>query len=99
MGKRMTDDPRVLVHYSKDGKVFEYYDRYKDVIMPYAHNMGISKHLDGSISFDDDLYIAYAYHLDGRRIFRNNKLFTTCTYLEFVNHSFMWRWLNIHGRW
>ena len=66
MGKRMTDDPRVLVHYSKDGKVFEYYDRYKDVIMPYAHNMGISKHLDGSISFDDVLYIAYAYSDDNK---------------------------------
>lgn len=66
IGKRMTDKCRLLVHYSLDGKNFEYLDKYKDVIMPNAHNMGISKHLDGHIESNDNLYIAYAYSDDNK---------------------------------
>ena len=66
IGKRMSEKSRVLVHYSLNGKNFEYLDKYKDVIMPNAHNMGISKHLDGHIESNDDLYICYAYSTDNK---------------------------------
>lgn len=78
IGKRMTDKSRVLVHYSLDGKKFEYLDKYKDVIMPNAHNMGISKHLDGHIDLNDNLYIAYAYSSD-------NKWGRWKTYIQEIN--------------
>ena len=66
IGKRMIDDSRVLVHYSLDGKSFNYLDKYKESIMPYAHNMGISKHLNGHINHKDNLLISYAYSDDNK---------------------------------
>lgn len=66
IGKRMSDKSRVLVHYSLDGKKFDYLGKYKDVIMPNAHNMGISKGLDGHIESNNNLYIAYAYSDDNK---------------------------------
>lgn len=66
IGKRMSKKSRILVHYSYDGKYFEFLDEYKDVIEQYAHNMGISKHLDGHIELTDNLFIAYAYSNDNK---------------------------------
>ena len=43
--------------------------------------------------------LIYVHCQDGRRIFRDNKFFTTCGYLESADHTFMQHWLNIHGRW
>ena len=66
IGNRMLDNSSLLIHYSFDGKQFHYLDEYKDIVVEYAHNMGISKHKNGCISDDDNINIAYAYSNDNK---------------------------------
>ncbi|MBQ0035694.1 MAG: hypothetical protein KBT35_02120 [Firmicutes bacterium] len=61
IGNRMSSDSYLLVMYSLDGREFEILDEIADSFESNAHNLGISKHKDGHITLDDDLYISYAY--------------------------------------
>lgn len=59
--KRFSSDSAVVVYESKDGLVFNKVDSVKHNVVKYAHNMGISKKMNGSIALGDDLFICYAY--------------------------------------
>lgn len=59
--KRFSEQSNVAVYESYDGIVFNKADAVKNNVVKYAHNIGISKKMDGSIGLDDDLYICYAY--------------------------------------
>ena len=61
IGNRMQNNSRVLVYSSLDGKVFFPYTSLKENVKDNAHNLGISKNLDGHIDLEDDLCIIYAY--------------------------------------
>lgn len=61
---RMLENSYLLVEYSKDGREFTKLCEVKENIKNGAHNLGITKHKNGSIFLDDDLYICYAYSDD-----------------------------------
>ena len=58
---RMDQSSRLIVYESDDGKEFSKVGVKKDGIEDFAHNLGISKDVQGHISLDDDLIIGYAY--------------------------------------
>ena len=58
--ERMSKNASLQVYQSSDGITFEE----TDINIPLqanAHNSGVSKHLDGHISYNDKLYICYAF--------------------------------------
>ncbi len=61
INQRMSERSRLIMYYSGNGKNFEKVDSIKDHIEDFAHNMGISKGLDGHVNTDEDLLIGYAY--------------------------------------
>ena len=61
IANRFSDSSSVLIYESDDGINFRRSDLIQDKISMYAHNLGISKRLDGHIKEDDGLYISYAY--------------------------------------
>lgn len=58
---RMTEQSRLILFQSKDGKSFDVVDSSKSNMMNYAHNMGVAKDLQGHLKIDDDNLIGYAY--------------------------------------
>lgn len=58
---RMSDRSGIIMYESDDGLNFNKADTIYSNISMYAHNLGITKGLDGHISENDDLAIAYAY--------------------------------------
>ena len=63
IGNRMMEDSYLKIEYSKDGREFEELEKVYD-IKSGAHNLGITKHANGHINLDDELYISYAYSND-----------------------------------
>lgn len=58
--ERMSQNAKLNIYESEDGINFTKTD-VNILLEANAHNMGISKHLDGHISYEDKLYICYAY--------------------------------------
>ncbi len=58
---RMTESSRIIVYLSRDGKDFKKAETAKTNVMDYAHNLGISKALDGHINSEDQLLVGYGY--------------------------------------
>ena len=58
---RMTESSRIIVYLSQDGTDFTDADTAKTNVMNYAHNLGISKHLDGHITSEEELLVGYGY--------------------------------------
>ena len=58
---RMTEISRIIVYLSEDGTDFRMADHTKTNVMNYAHNLGISKHLDGHITSEEKLLAGYGY--------------------------------------
>lgn len=58
---RMNDCSGVMVFESDDGIHFKEGESVYTNLCMYAHNMGISKHLNGHINMEDNLKIGYAY--------------------------------------
>lgn len=58
---RFCDNSGLLILESDDGINFKKSDIIRTNMSMYAHNLGISKHLDGHINMDDNLCIGYAY--------------------------------------
>ena len=61
VGSRFTDKSYLCIYESKDGKSFKKANVVEGKIEKYAHNLGVSKKLDGHVDFDDKLIIGYAY--------------------------------------
>ena len=57
---RFNADSGISIYKSKDGIEFEQMDTITD-IHPYAHNMGISKDLNGHINSEEEQILGYAY--------------------------------------
>lgn len=58
---RFTENSGIIVSESDDGIDFDRSDFIYTNVAKYAHNMGITKHLNGHVKSDEDLAIAYAY--------------------------------------
>ena len=58
---RLSSMSKIVVYESYDGFNFNKATTVEENVVKYAHNIGISKRLDGSIDLNDDLYISYAY--------------------------------------
>ncbi|MBQ6559978.1 MAG: hypothetical protein IJL85_04015 [Erysipelotrichaceae bacterium] len=58
---RMTESSRIIVYLSKDGTDYTKAETVKTNVMDYAHNLGISKGLDGHITSKDTLLAGYGY--------------------------------------
>ena len=58
---RMSEGSKMLMLKSKDGINYEYADQKRTGIEDYAHNIGISKDINGHINSNDDLLVCYAY--------------------------------------
>ncbi|MBR4462256.1 MAG: family 43 glycosylhydrolase [Erysipelotrichaceae bacterium] len=58
---RMTESSRIIVYLSEDGTDFKKAETAKTNVMNYAHNLGISKGLDGHITSKDTLLAGYGY--------------------------------------
>ncbi len=58
---RMTESSRIIVYLSNDGTDFQKAETVKTNVMDYAHNLGISKGLDGHITSKDQLLAGYGY--------------------------------------
>lgn len=60
INNRMSDKASLNVYESVDGINFD--ETNIDIpLQANAHNSGVSKHLDGHISYNDDLYLCYAF--------------------------------------
>ena len=74
---RMDQSSKLIVYESDDGLEFSSVGSKKDGIEDYAHNLGISKDVQGHISLADDLIIGYAYGRSWGRwsaVFKNMEL-------------------------
>jgi len=75
---RFGKDSGVVLYESIDGFTFEQTDIVKENMARFAHNMGISKRLDGHVLKKDEVYIGYAYATNetawGRWATRFNKV-------------------------
>lgn len=68
MEYRFTDYASIAVYESLDGLSFERIDTISDHVENYAHNLGVSKKLDGHIGLGDKLIIGYAHSNTNRNI-------------------------------
>lgn len=58
---RMEENSAIAVYMSKDSKVFERICVVEDYFESFAHNMGVTKNLDGHVFSTDPIYVGYAY--------------------------------------
>ena len=61
VSERFSNNSGIIIYESNDGIEFSKSDIVHTNVAKFAHNMGITKHLDGHIKEDDDLSIVYAY--------------------------------------
>ena len=58
---RLTEDSKLIVYESGNGKDFSEIATVKEGIDDYAHNLGVAKSPEGWINSDEELLIGYAY--------------------------------------
>ena len=58
---RMTEQSRLIMYESQNGKEFTKVDSTKTNIKDFAHNVGVSKSPEGHIDSNDELLVGYAY--------------------------------------
>ena len=58
----------IAIYQTNDEYKFEQVDTIKDNISNYAHNIGVSKKLDGHVNVNDNLCIGYAYSSGSNRV-------------------------------
>ncbi len=58
---RMSESSKLVLCISEDGTKFEFADKTNEGMKEYAHNVGISKDINGHINTQDEQLIGYAY--------------------------------------